>query len=136
MDDTAGKRKSVLEHAETNSYIIFDSLVKSNSLEINYEECDYVARNSARLKSHKEVKHWHEYKGCGTFGSDKEFNRHNELLHENTEEQLPEETLESLTDIENYLFTRHTTPTMPRKKQVESYNLRRGYKNPLLNKRY
>ena len=74
---------------EETDYSTFDklhTLVRSDSLKRKCEQCEFVARNEARLNVHKEIKHNHTCDICknsNTYYGDIKFRGHLELVHEN-----------------------------------------------------
>ena len=85
----------------------FDPLVRRPSLEHKCEECDYVGRNSARLKTQVELKHLHICTECAkkyrvgetSFKTKEELNDHNKIVHENLDHILTEEEFDNLSKV-------------------------------------
>ena len=95
------EKLELLEHEEKGieetDYSTFDklhTLVRSESLKRTCEQCEYVARNEARLNAHKEIKHNHTCEICNyskTYYGDVKFREHLELVHENGDKSLSDE---------------------------------------------
>lgn len=106
---------------------ILDPLVRRPSLEIKCDQCDYVGRNSARLKKHIEVKHRHICTICNyseEFETRDQLVEHTAMVHENLEKELTQEQFDNLSekDLQKLQYTGGDTP---RKRDVkEKYRLR------------
>ena len=120
---------------QKNGWHIFDHLVRRKSLEFKCDQCDYVGRNSARLKTHVEVLHTIVCKVCKedkdydvTFETEDDLLRHTSLLHENLDKSLTEEEFNSLTLFESSELRRG--PDTPRREDAKrKYNLRQKQKH-------
>ena len=118
------------DHRESG-WAVFDPLVRRPSMEHKCEECDYVGRNAARLKTHIEVKHMHLCSHCTDrwnvgdtiFKTKEEFLEHNRLVHENTDQELTTEEFENLSS-HNLKCIKDGKDTPRRKDVREKYNLR------------
>jgi hypothetical protein len=47
-------------HSDFSGFDKFHNLIRSNSLEMKCDQCEYVGRNVARLDKHKELRHEHK----------------------------------------------------------------------------
>ena len=107
-------------------WAIFDPLVRRPSLENKCEESDYVGRNSARLKTHIELKHLHICTECTEnyrvgetiFKTKEEFLEHNKIVHENLDHILTEEEFDNLSSVNSYCLRNGQSDT-PKSKDAE-----------------
>ena len=100
------EKLELLEHEdkgiEETDFSTFDklhTLVRSDSLKRTCEQCEFVARNKARLNVHKEIKHNHTCDICNnskTYYGDVKFRDHLELVHENGSKSLTDEEFDML----------------------------------------
>ena len=103
---------------------IFDPLVRRKSMELKCDQCEYVARNSARLQSHIEVLHTNLCIECQKiFETRDELQIHRSLIHENFDEGLTEEEFDNLS-IDEINSLRHGPDTPKREDIRKKYNLR------------
>ena len=107
-----------------------DPLVRRDSSELKCEKCDYVGRNSARLKLHMEVKHMNICTLCNhdcIFETRDELQKHNSMVHENLDDVLTQEQFENLSDGDLKKLRGNNTP---RSRDVsKKYNLRQKQLN-------
>ena len=105
-----------------------DPLVKRSSLELKCEKCDYVGRNSARLKTHIEVKHMHTCPNCDgykLYKSEEELSEHTAMVHENLDEALTEEQFDNLNEDDLHILRFGGAGDTPRTRDVDKkYTLR------------
>ena len=79
-------------------------LVRTNSLEIKYNECDVVSRNKARLAKHKENKHSYiceiciEWDNSFVYKGDAVIAKHIQLIHKNCDITLTDKEFEEITE--------------------------------------
>ena len=102
-----------------------DPLIKRDSLELKCEECDYVGRNSARLKLHIEVKHMNICTLCNyvcSFSTRDELIEHTLMVHENLDQVLTQEQFESLSESDLNTLRKNDTPRS--RDVIKKYNLR------------
>ena len=85
-------------YIEGTDFSTFDKLhplIRSDSLERKCEECNYVARNEAKLDKHKELKHVHTCDICKNtakeYHGDHIFKMHNDLVHINGDKAFTDE---------------------------------------------
>ena len=100
-------------------FYMFDGLsekfIKTKSIEAKCDECDYVGRNAARVIKHKEVKHVHNCDVCDDeFIGDTTFEKHNRLVHLNSDTLLSEKEFEELDEFEQQDIS--CGPDTPRKR--------------------
>ena len=111
-------------------WVKFDSLVRRDSHELKCEECDYVGRNSVRLKTHIEIHHRHMCELCTEnimdtlFKTKEELVEHNRILHEATDQLLTDEEFENLSETNLECLRRSSANTPKRQDFRERYNLR------------
>jgi len=109
---------------------VFDPLIRRKSLELKCEQCDYVGRNSTRLKAHIEVLHTYPCTMCQLdeevyikFETKDELLRHKSLFHENLDKSLTEDEFKSLSTYESACL--RSGPDTPRREDAKKkYNLR------------
>ena len=105
---------------------IFDTFVRRPFLEHKCEECDYVGRKSAWLKTHIELKHLHictecteNYKvGETIFKTKEELSDHNKIVHENLDQLLTEEEFDNLSKLNSNCLRKGQSDT-PTSKDAE-----------------
>ena len=104
------KKKKIMKQG---GWTCLDPLVKRDSLEFKCEECDYVGRNSARLKLHMEVKHMNICTLCNyecRFDTRDELIEHTSMVHENLDQVLTQGQFESLSESDLTTLRRNDTP--------------------------
>merc|ERR1712129_49420 len=109
----------------TSGWTCLDPLVKRDSLEFKCEECDYVRRNSARLKLHMEVKHMNICTLCNyecRFDTRDELIEHTSMVHENLDQVLTQGQFENLSESDLTTLRRNDTPRS--RDVIKKYNLR------------
>ena len=78
-----------------------DELTKTQSIQAECDECEYVGRNAARVIKHKEMKHVHIYEVCEyEFIGDAKFERYKKLVHLNSDTVLTKKEFDELNDSE------------------------------------
>ena len=117
---------------EKSGWAILDPLVRRPSLEIKCDQCDYVGRNSARLKAHMEVKHKHICRDCfwgKEFETKERLKEHQTMVHENQEQVLTNEEFENLNENDLKQIKDYGGDT-PRSRDIrKKYNLRQKQLN-------
>ena len=88
---------------EGGGWTVLDPLVRRKSFEYQCDECEYIGRNSVRLKLHKEVKHMHYCTQCKPyenqlFKTEEEFKTHNLMVHVNLEKVLTQEEFDNISE--------------------------------------
>ena len=84
-----------IEGTDFSTFDKLHPLIRSDSLERKCEECNYVARNEAKLDKHKEIKHVHTCNICKNtaqeYHGDNIFKTHNDFVHLNGDKAFIDE---------------------------------------------
>ena len=108
----------------------FDILVRRDLQELKCDDCDYIARNSVRLKSHIEVHHRYMCQECTEktmdtlFKTKEELDEHNKIIHENPDQFLTEGEIKNLNETNLDILRKGFAGTPKRKDFERRYNLR------------
>ena len=98
------KRYTNIKKLDYSSFDKLHHLARSKSLEIKCDQCDYTARNKARLAKHIEVKHvficdiCKEGNGEMEYRGEAEFSRLQQLVHVDIDKTLTDEEFNNLNE--------------------------------------
>ena len=115
---------------EGGGWTVLDPLVRRKSFEYQCDECDYIGRNSVRLKLHKEVKHMYYCTQCKPyenqlFKTEEELKTHTLMVHVDLEKVLTQEEFDNLSENDLEVLRTGGSDTPRRQDARKKYDLRK-----------